>query len=181
MDDLSFSVRELVQGDVTLIADYWSQADPAYLTGLGVDLSKLPSWDDFFKMLTDQLKLPLKLRQSYCTIWQQHGQAIGHCNVNKLVFGKEAYMHLHLWRRERRYQGLGVSLVRQSLKLFFDRLELQDLYCEPYALNPAPNAVLAKVGFTFVKKYVTVPGVINFEQEVNRWQMSREQFAQVVS
>ena len=30
MDDLSFSVRELVQGDVTLIADYWSQADPAY-------------------------------------------------------------------------------------------------------------------------------------------------------
>jgi hypothetical protein len=41
--------------------------------------------------------------------------------------------------------------------------------------------VLAKVGFTFVKKYVTVPGIINFEQEVNRWQMSREQFAQVVS
>jgi len=181
MDDLSFSVRELVQGDVTLVADYWSQAEPDYLIGLGVDLSKLPSRDDFFKMLTEQLKLPLKLRQSYCTIWQQHTQAIGHCNVNKLVFGQEAYMHLHLWRRERRYQGLGVSLVWQSLKLFFDRLELQDLYCEPFALNPAPNAVLAKVGFTFVKKYVTVPGLINFEQEVNRWHMSREHFAKVVT
>ena len=178
---MSLSVRELEEGDVNLIADYWSQADPVYLTGLGVDLSKLPSWDNFFKMLTDQLKLPLKLRQSYCTIWQQHNQAIGHCNVNKLVFGQEAYMHLHLWRRERRYQGLGASLVRQSLKLFFDRLELQDLYCEPYALNPAPNALLAKVGFTFVKKYVTVPGIINFEQEVNRWHMSREQFAKVVT
>src|SRR5665213_453769 len=131
MDDLSFSVRELVQGDVTLVADYWSQAEPDYLIGLGVDLSKLPSRDDFFKMLTEQLKLPLKLRQ--------------------------------------------------SLKLFFDRLELQDLYCEPFALNPAPNAVLAKVGFTFVKKYVTVPGLINFEQEVNRWHMSREHFAKVVT
>jgi [ribosomal protein S5]-alanine N-acetyltransferase len=41
--------------------------------------------------------------------------------------------------------------------------------------------VLAKVGFTFVKKYVTVPGVINFEQEVNRWHMSREHFAKVVT
>lgn len=181
MGDLSFSVRELVQGDVTLVADYWSKADPDYLIGLGVDLSKLPSRDDLFNMLTEQLKLPLKLRQSYCTIWQQHGQAIGHCNVNKLVFGQEAYMHLHLWRREQRHQGLGVSLVRQSLKLFFDRLELQDLYCEPFALNPAPNAVLAKVGFTFVKKYVTVPGSINFEQQVNRWHMSREHFTKVVA
>jgi hypothetical protein len=55
-------------------------------------------------MLTDQLKLPLNLRQSHCTIWQKDNQAIiGHCNVNKLVFGREAYMHLHLWRRERRY------------------------------------------------------------------------------
>jgi len=181
MDRLSFSVRELVESDVNLIADYWSQADPDYLTGLGVDLSKLPSRDDFVKMLTDQLKLPLKLRQSYCTIWQQHSQAIGHCNVNKLVFGQEAYMHLHLWCRQRRYQGLGVSLVRQSSQLFFNRLELQDLYCEPYALNPAANAALAKAGFTFVKRYVTVPGIINFEQEVNRWHMSRKQFAKVVA
>jgi hypothetical protein len=69
MDDLSYSVRELVQGDAPLVADYWSQADPDYLIGLGVDLSKLPSRDEFFKTLTEQLKLPLKLRQSYCTIY----------------------------------------------------------------------------------------------------------------
>jgi RimJ/RimL family protein N-acetyltransferase len=172
MDGMSFSVREMNEGDVTLIANYWSQAGPDYLKGLGVDLSKLPSRDDFLRMLTHQLKLPLKLRQSYCTIWQENNQPIGHCNVNKLVFGLEAYMHLHLWCPERRHQGLGASLVRHSLKLFFGRLKLQDLYCEPYALNPAPNAVLAKVGFEFVKRYVTVPGTINFEQEVNRWHMA---------
>jgi RimJ/RimL family protein N-acetyltransferase len=181
MNAVSFSVRELHEDDVDLIANYWSEADPDYLTGLGVDLNKLPSRDDFLEILTDQLKLPLKLRQSYCTIWQEDNQAIGHCNVNKLVFGQEAYMHLHLWRPEQRYHGLGVSLVRQSLKVFFGRLELQDLYCEPYALNPAPNAVLAKVGFIFAKQYVTVPGTINFEQKVNRWHMSRGQFTRVVA
>jgi RimJ/RimL family protein N-acetyltransferase len=122
----------------------------------------------------------MRLRQSYCTIWQEGRQAIGHCNVNKLVFGQEAFMHLHLWCPDRRYQGLGMPLVRQSLKLFFGRLELQDLYCEPYALNPAPNAVLARVGFDFDKQYVTVPGSINFEQMVNRWRMSRAQFTKVV-
>ena len=63
MDAPSFSVRELDEGDVDLIVNYWSQADPDYLTGLGVDMSKLPSPNDFLKMLTDQLKLPLKLRQ----------------------------------------------------------------------------------------------------------------------
>jgi len=177
MHATSLSVRELDESDVDLIANYWSQADPDYLTGLGVDLSKLPSRDDFAKMLTDQLKLPLELRQSYCTIWQEGQQAIGHCNVNKLVFGQEAFMHLHLWRPELRHQGLGMPLVRQSLKLFFGRLELQNLICEPYALNPAPNGVLAKVGFDFVKQYMTVPGTINFEQKVNRWHMSRVRFA----
>jgi RimJ/RimL family protein N-acetyltransferase len=181
VDALSFSVRELAEGDVDLIANYWSQADPGYLMGMGVDLSKLRSREDFLKTLTDQLKLPLQLRESYCTIWQDDKQAIGHCNVNQLVFGRQAYMHLHLWRLECRYRGLGVPLVRQSLKLFFGRLELQDLYCEPYALNPAPNAVLAKVGFNLTKQYVTVPGTINFEQMVNRWHMSRGQFTQVVA
>jgi RimJ/RimL family protein N-acetyltransferase len=181
MDGQSLSVKELDQGDITLVADYWSQAEPHHLTGMGVDLSKLPSRDSFVKMLADQLKLPLNLRQSYCTIWLANGQAIGHCNVNKVVFGREAYMHLHLWDAKRRHHGLGASLVRHSLKLFFSRLELEDLYCEPYALNPAPNAVLAKVGFTFVKRYRTVPGYINFEQEVNLWHFSREQPARAIS
>jgi RimJ/RimL family protein N-acetyltransferase len=171
------SVRELREGDIELIADYWVQAEPDYLVGMGVDLSKVPTRYDFIRMLSDQLKLPLKMRQSFCTMWQEGHEAIGHCNVNKIVFGQEAYMHLHLWRRERRYRGLGVSLVRQSLEHFFDQLELQDLFCEPYALNPAPNAVLAKVGFSFVKEYTTVPGAINFEQKVNRWHMTRAQFA----
>lgn len=178
---ISLSVRELDEVDIDLIANYWSQADPNYLTGLGVDLSKLPSRDDFVTMLTNQLKLPLRLRQSYWTIWQEGRNAIGHCNVNKLVFGQEAFMHLHLWRPERRYQGLGMPLIRQSLELFFGRLELQDLYCEPYAFNPAPNAVLAKVGFSFEKQYLTVPGTVNFEQKVNRWRMSCAQFAKVVA
>lgn len=167
------SARELQLGDIELIADYWSGAEPELLIGMGVDLARLPSRGDFIAMLSSQLSKPLEERQSYGTIWEVDGTPVGHCNVNKITFGREAYMHLHLWHADRRYQGLGARLVRRSLPLFFERLRLQDLYCEPYALNVAPNRVLEKAGFDFVQEYVTVPGAMNFVQKVNRWHMRR--------
>jgi len=170
------SVREIRKADIELIADYWSRSDPTHLIGMGVDLQKVPPRSDFIAMLTSQLTLPLNERQSYCTIWEIDSKPIGHCNVNKIQFGRSAYLHLHIWRSDQRQHGLGTTLVQQSLRYFFDQLQLQDLYCEPYALNPAPNAVLAKVGFNFIKEYTTVPGAINFEQQVNRWHMSRSEF-----
>ena len=48
------------------------------------------------------------------------------------------------------------------------------LICEPYAHNQAPNGILPELGFTKVKTYRTIPGAINFEQQVNRWELKRE-------
>jgi hypothetical protein len=59
--------------------------------------------------------------------------------------------------------------LRRSIEVFLRRFALAQLYCEPYAGNPAPNQVLAKVGFRFVRRYRTTPGLINSEQEVNRY------------
>lgn len=104
------------------------------------------------------------------------GQAIGHTNVNAIEFGQQAKMHLHLWQSGYRKQNMGTKLVRLSLPFYFERLQLQTLLCEPYALNPAPNKTLKKVGFEFIKKYRTIPGSINFEQEVNQWALTRAQY-----
>ncbi len=176
LDAAKLSVRELRESDIELIANYWTRSDPSHLIGMGVDLTKVPSRSDLIAALCAQLSLPLEGRQSYCTIWQMDSIPLGHCNVNKIRFGRDAFLHLHIWHPDRRRRGLGAVLVRQSLWYFFDRLALQDVYCEPFALNPAPNAVLAKAGFAFVKQYTTVPGAINFEQPVNRWHMSRSAF-----
>jgi RimJ/RimL family protein N-acetyltransferase len=173
MNSAIMSVRELQEADIALIADYWSTSDRKHLLSMGVDAAKLPTRSDFIATLSAQLALPLAQRPSYFTVWQIDAQSIGHCNVNKIRFGCEAYMHLHLWHPNQRGRGLGSALVRRSVRYFFERLDLQDLYCEPYALNPAPHAVLAKAGFAFVKDYTTVPGAINFEQPVKRWHMSR--------
>jgi len=43
-------------------------------------------------------------------------------------------------------------------------------------LNPAPHKTLEKAGFHLAKEYTTVPGSINFEQQVKQWLITRQAF-----
>ncbi len=173
------SVREIQAPDIELITDYWLNAEDSFLTGMGVALDKMPSREQWQGMLTSQLTQPYSEKQSYCTIWEIEGQPVGHCNVNKIKFGEEAYMHLHLWRQDVRHKGIGSQFVSLSLPYFFENLQLKKVLCEPYKLNPAPNRTLKKVGFQLMHSMVTTPGWLNFEQEVNVWALEREQFMQI--
>ena len=172
----TLSVREISFDDIDLIADYWESSDPAFLVSMGVDLSKLPSRPGLKEMLHQQLSQSYNEKKSYAIIWLVNGEPAGHSNTNKIVFGEEAYMHLHLWNSTHRKIGLGSQLVKMTLPYFMYNLKLKKLICEPYALNPAPNNTLRKVGFEFVKCYRTIPGSLNFEQDVNQWELTFEKF-----
>lgn len=172
----NISVSELQLGELPLLADYWLESPAAYLESMGVAVQKLPSRTDFIAQISQQLALPPAKRRSFALVWRLNGEAIGHCNLNPFVFGESGHLHLHIWQTEHRKQGLGLPLLQMSLPMFFDLLQLQQIYCEPYALNPAPNALLAKAGFTFIKTYRTIPGSINFEQEVQQWRLLRSDF-----
>ena len=170
------SVREIQQSDIEYITQYWLTADPAFLTGMGVDLDKMPSREEWVTMLSEQLAKPYPEKKSYCMIWLVNNKAIGHCNANKIKFGEEAYMHLHMWNSGLRKKGMGKELVKMSLSYFFENLELKRIFSEPYALNTAPNKTLENTGFTFVKQFITIPGFLNFEQAVNLWELTYEQY-----
>jgi RimJ/RimL family protein N-acetyltransferase len=176
MLDNILSVREIQKSDIELITQYWLNADAAFLHGMGVDIAKMPTKNKWEIMLSEQLGLPFEEKQSYCIIWQVDSKPVGHSNINKIIFGEEAYMHLHLWDTDIRQKGIGIALVKMTLLYFFENFKLKKLYCEPYALNPGPNKTLEKIGFEFVKKYTTIPGWLNFEQEVNLWELSYDQF-----
>ena len=175
---MNLQVRDLLPEDVPLLADYWSGLTEAQLQAMGADPAKMPPRETFVQMLSGQLALPVKERAAHPLLWLIDGKPSGHCNVNQIQAGKHAHMHLHLWESGNRQRGAGSELVRQSVPHFFRDLDLETLYCEPYAQNPAPNKTLRKVGFTFVKTYVTVPGSINFEQEVNLWELNRSDWEQ---
>jgi RimJ/RimL family protein N-acetyltransferase len=178
-ENSEITVREINLGDIDLIADYWLNSDPQFLINMGVDLAKLPGREALTNMLSEQINLPLHEKKSYALIWELNGRPVGHSNVNAISFGDHATMHLHIWQSNIRKQGLGSQLVKMSLPFYFEKLELQTLICEPYALNPAPNKTLKKVGFTFEKRYRTIPGTLNFEQEVNRWTLTRQTYKQL--
>ncbi|MET0393020.1 MAG: GNAT family protein [Chitinophagaceae bacterium] len=175
------AVREIQAGDVELITSYWLAADAAFLRGMGADPAKVPGREQWLSMLGAQLEQSYRDKQSYCIIWLIGGIPSGHSNVNRITWGEEAYMHLHLWHTDARRQGCGPALVKMTLPYFFENLQLKKLCCEPYALNPAPNKVLEKAGFTFVKQYTTTPGFINFEQPVNHWELSLDEYKKQTS
>lgn len=167
------SVQEATVVDIPSIVDYFHTCPEEQLVKMGIDKSKL--LPDFKEVLSDQLELPSELKQLYCLVWVIDGEIIGHSNINKIVYGKEAYIHMHIWHPQHRRSGLAHQLVRQSMSVYFEKFHLLRLLCEPNARNEAPNRTLARAGFTKVDSYTCVPGWINFEQEVNLWQITREE------
>jgi len=71
---------------------------------------------------------------------------------------------------------MGEKLLQLTLPFFFDTLQLKTVYSEPYALNAAPNKTFKKVGFEYLRQYVTTPGALNFQQPVKRWELTKEEF-----
>ncbi|KXX71275.1 GNAT family N-acetyltransferase [Flammeovirga sp. SJP92] len=169
---MNITLREIQVEDILHLINYWTQSDSKYLKSLGVDLNKLPSEEMFKEMLENQIQQPYSKKQNYALIVLKEEQPIGHVNINEIDFGNAAKMHLHIWKKENRQSGVGTEMIQLAIPYFFKHFQLQKLICEPYAKNNAPNKTLEKVGFKFVKKYTTVPGSINFEQEVNQWELN---------
>ena len=172
-------IRELCARDIPLIVGYFHNADAAFLKGMGVDPCKLPGFDAWCNLIREDLEKPVEDKAFFYLIWEIEGAPAGHSNINKIVHGKEAYMHLHLWRHQARRGGNGEWLARASIPRYFEAFALERLYCEPYALNPAPNRILEKAGFDLMKSYETIPGWINFHQPVNRWVLSKEKYTRL--
>jgi RimJ/RimL family protein N-acetyltransferase len=170
---MTLTVREMMSPEVDLIIDYFQNAAPEHLETLGVDPTRLPPADAWRDRLRRELALPADQRTMVLVIWLSAGQPIGFSTSDNIRFGEQAYMHLHVTESERRHQGIGVEGVRRSVDIYFDRLKLKRLLCEPNAFNVAPNRTLQKAGFKYLKTHMTVPGPLNFHQAVTRWVIER--------
>jgi RimJ/RimL family protein N-acetyltransferase len=170
---MAVTVREMTLGETVLRIRYFHDASPEYLELLGVDPTRLmapPVWEDYYRR---NFSLPLEQRPSFELIWLLEDRPIGFSTADKIVFGDQAFMHLHIIDPDERAHGAGVECVRWSVEIYFDRLKLRTLFCEPNAFNVAPNRTLQKAGFSYVKTHMTVPSPLNFHQAVTRWAIKR--------
>ena len=177
----SLEVRETMKEDIKYFVNYWLNATPDFLAGMGVDLTKTPNKKQLIDLVSSQIGVPMEKRKSYFLTWLINGETVGCTNVNQIVYGKQAFMHLHLYQGDNRQKGIGTEFVKKSLPFYFENLKLQQLFCEPYSLNPAPNKTAEKIGFEFIKQYKTIPGASNFEQFVNQWKLTKKQYKKVTT
>lgn len=172
---MKLNVREIRPNDIEKIVDYFVNADAEFLKGMGADKSKLPQREEWIKKLESEFKKTYKNKDFYYIIWLIDDQPIGHSNIHKIEFGNIATMHLHLWKNDKRKNGLGLKFLNLTVPYYFKKFNLKKLICEPSSENVAPNRVLKKLGFELVRTYDTTPGWINFHQTVNRYELKKGQ------
>jgi len=170
---MTLTVREMMSSEVNIIIRYFQDSTPEHLETLGVDPSRLPPAQSWRERLQRECTLPIEQRAMMLVIWLSDDQPVGFSTSDKIRYGEQAHMHLHVTEPERRHQGTGVECVRRSADIYFERLKLKRLFCEPNAFNVPPNRTLQKAGFKYLKTHMTVPGPLNFRQAVTRWVMER--------
>src|SRR5947209_3868579 len=166
--------RPMLLSETDIIIDYFHSASPELLNILGVDPSRLPERAQWKARFEHLFSLPIEERNFFAILWEIDGRPAGWSSADRIVFGEEAYMHLHVLDPARRGQGNGTFFVRESANIYFDILRISRHFCEPHALNVAPNRTLQAAGFKYVKTHETVPGPLNFHQPVTRWVLEKD-------
>jgi RimJ/RimL family protein N-acetyltransferase len=172
---LSLLIREMTLEEVGLVINYFHGATPEHLETLGVDPTRLPSRSDWRARYVAEYCKPTPERSTLLVIWNLDERPVGFSTSEKIVYGEQAHMHLHIVDPQLRGSGVGSASLPDTIAFYFRRLKLKRLFCEPNAFNVGPNRTLQKVGFRYVKTYKTVPGPLNYHQSVNRWVFDERQ------
>lgn len=154
--------------------DYFVGGDEPFLRGMGVDPALLPTRAAWLEACMTDHRRPDAEKERFYLAWRHDAELVGHSSISHIEPGRVAHIHLHLWVPERRRRGLGTAFVAASMDLYFERFGLKTIASEPYADNLAPNRALERLGFSHVKRYRTVPSSIAREQDVHRWEITRE-------
>jgi RimJ/RimL family protein N-acetyltransferase len=170
---MTLAVREMMRSELGLIIEYFLKATPEFLETMGVDPSRLPKAESWHERFDRDSGRPIEQRNWMIVLWLLNDRPVGFSSCDKITFGEQANMHLHVIDPERRNLGIGAECVRRSADFYFERLSLKRLFCEPNAFNVAPNRALQKAGFKYLKTHMTVPGPLNYHQAVTRWVMER--------
>ncbi len=171
--EAKLTVREMPLAEVDLRIDYFHHSSDEHLRTLGVDRARLPTPEDWRSSYEEDYARPIEARETYSLVWELDGQTVGFSSTDRIVFGQEAFMHLHILEPTRRHKGLGAEFVRMSAESYFRTLQLQRLFSEPNAFNTAPNRALQRAGFRYLFTHEAQPSPINFTQVTTRWVMDQ--------
>jgi RimJ/RimL family protein N-acetyltransferase len=148
---MTLTVPEMMDSEVDVIIEYFFKSAPEYLEMLGVDPTHLPTPEIWRECFRQDYAQPIEQRTRIAVIWLSGDQPVGFSTSDKIAYGEQANLHLHVIDPARQHQGVGAEGVRRSVEIYFERLKLKRLFSEPNAFNVAPNRALQKPGFKYLK------------------------------
>lgn len=168
-EPLGLAVRDMRPDEVRLRVDYFHDATDEDLSTMGVGRHLLPPRDAWERRDRDALARPFDERPFHALVWELDGEVVGFSTADRIRFGTDAAMHLHVVDPFRRRRGLGARFVRMSAETYIVALRLERLFSEPNAFNLAPNRTLQRAGFRYLLSHRCTPGPINVPQVTTRW------------
>jgi ribosomal protein S18 acetylase RimI-like enzyme len=109
---MSLTVREMTLAETDLIIEYFHSSTPEHLETLGVDPTRLPNRESWRERLKQAYARPIEQRAEFSVIWLSDNRPVGFSSSDKIAYGEQANMHLHVIDPEQRRQGIGVECVR---------------------------------------------------------------------
>jgi len=126
---IKLCVREMKIEETEIIINYFRQSTAEHLELLGVDPTRLPDpvrWRAFY---AHEYSQPIEQRKTLLVLWQLDGAAAGFSTADKIIYGQEAYMHLHIINPQQRKTGIGTACVKETARIYFSSLKLLRLFC----------------------------------------------------
>lgn len=176
----TLAVRDLAPSDIALVNEYWSRLSPSDVERMSLDPAKIP--DPYLKELDRQRVAALRpdQRTAEILIWDLNHRPIGMSTLRNIRSGEYGEVHLHVIEPIHRRMGYGQRFFALSLEEFFVRFNLKLVVCEPSAANEGPNRLLQRLGLAAVRTYRTIPGPLNREHQVNRYEITSESAGDIV-
>jgi RimJ/RimL family protein N-acetyltransferase len=174
-------VRDLSLDDIPLVNGYWANHTPADIDRMSLDPGKIPTPYIQVEAYRKLLNLSHEAKESDVLIWELNGQAVGLSTLRRIRYAQDGEIHLHMIEPALRRAGFSHRFFAMTLALYVQRFKLELIVCEPSSDNPGPNRLLQKLGFAIAKTYRTIPGPLNREHEVNRYEITSDQVAALIA
>lgn len=171
------SLRDLAEGDVPLLMDYWYRSPPGYVEAMGVDPTKLEPEETMRKRLIERARSmkdqPQSKSPALCVLYQ--GEPIGVHVVNPVTEGESAVFHAHFWKRDLRGKGIGTVSYALASRLFMERFNLKEIYFKTPAQNTASIRVKEKLGIPYLGEEVIELGLVRAGTRAKVFRLRREE------
>ena len=171
-------LRDIEKSDIETLVSYWHDTDPAYLSSLGVDLTKLASRDVTRSRFLSSLPGAQQPPERATFVVTCDGQLAAYTNLNFKPMD-EVYVHVHTVVRSSLAKALVYAYFPEMIKIFFNCFPINQLTMQTSAKNQNINRFLVKFGLAPRHVHLTAPDGMARPGDFNVYQIPRSAANQI--